>query len=82
MNLLTAFGEGLFIVPLLPFIGFCIFMYQAYKASKSNSTTDMGTHGIKDNTGNVPIYKTGYFVLAIGCLLGAIGATIWILLEK
>jgi len=82
MTLLNVWAEGLWIVPLLPLIGFFIFMYRAWKASKSNSTIDMGYHGVKDNTGNVPIYKTGYFALAIGCLLGVIGIIIWVYLEK
>lgn len=64
MNLLSAFGGGLIIIPLLTFIGAIICGVLGLKASKSNSTTQT-PGGTIDNTGNVAWYKTGYGVFSI-----------------
>lgn len=71
----SVWAEGLFLVALLPFLGSLYFFYTAYKASKSNSTTQVGTTVI-DNTGNVPIYKTGRFWFGVALIVATI-AIIW-----
>lgn len=73
-----AFGGGLWIVPLIPIALAVMFIYKAYKASKSNST-QQGMHDTRDNTGNVPIWQTGYFKLFVGALLAGIAIIIWII---
>lgn len=70
---------GLFLVAVLPFLGSLYFFYTAYKASKSNSTTQEGTT-IVDNTGNVPIYKVPRFWF--GVVLLAATAIIIILVNS
>lgn len=75
MNLLWL-GGGLWIIPLLTFAGSIIFLYQSYKASKSNSTTQVkagdGSYYTKDNTGNVPIYKIGRFYFAVALFVATV----------
>ena len=78
MELLNIFNSGgLWIIPLICLIGGIIFLMQAYAASKSDSTTQVGGT-VLDNTGNVPFYKTGQFVFAIILFLAAIGTYLWI----
>ena len=72
MNLPSWLGGGLWIIPLLTFAGSMIFLYQAYKASKSNSTTQLGDGRTLDNTGNVPIYKVGRFYFSVALFVATI----------
>lgn len=71
----SVWAGGLFILPILTLAGAAFFYWKAYKASKSNSTTQHGTT-IEDNTGNVPIHKTGWFIFSMGLLIATI-AIIW-----
>lgn len=59
MTLLSIFGGGLFIIPLLTLGGAIWFGYVAYKAHNSNSTKSDREKGIIDNTGNVPYWQIG-----------------------
>lgn len=70
-TLLSIFSGGLWLIPLLTLTGTAIFGYKGYKASKSNSTQQTPS-GTKDNTGNVPFYKTGFGILSILCFLATI----------
>lgn len=63
MNLLFL-GGGLWLVLVLMFIIGAWLVYQAWAASKSNSTVTKG--GVTtDNTGNVPMHKQGKFWMGV-----------------
>lgn len=64
----SVWAEGLWIIPVLMFLGGAWFLYLAYRASKSNSTQQV-PGGTKDNTGNVPIYKVGKFWIGIALVV-------------
>lgn len=68
----SVWAEGLWIIPVLLLTGIVIFGYKAYASSKSNSTQNSRDGGFKDNTGNVPVTKSGYFYFAIACVLALI----------
>ena len=82
MNLLSAFGGGLFIIPLGLFLGSLWSFYRGYRSSKSNSTTQDGFRGVKNNTGNVPIWNTSGFVFGCILLAATIGTMLWMNAEK
>lgn len=64
MNLLFL-GGGLWIIPSLTLIGALIFLYQAYKASKSGSIVQPdSTKPAYESDENVPIYKVPRFYFA------------------
>ena len=69
-------GGGLWIIPVLTFVGSIIFFRAAYLSSKSDSTTQVrnpdGTSTIIDNTGNVPIYELGLFWFGVICVVATI----------
>lgn len=58
MNLLSAFGGGLWIIPVGFLLAALYSAYRGYRSSKSNSTTQT-PGGTIDNTGNVSYLKTG-----------------------
>lgn len=68
-------GGGLWIIPLLTFIGGTIFLITAYKASRSGSTQQTQT-GIQSSDQNVPIYKIGQFKFAMALYAAVIGELI------
>lgn len=76
MTLLSAFGGGLWIIPLGLLLASIWSAYRGYRSSKSNSTTQV-PGGIINNTGNVPFYKTGggafsiilFLALIVVCIL-------------
>ena len=82
MQLLSALGGGLWIIPVGLFLASLWSFYRGYQSSKSNSTTDRGAMGVEDNTGNVPIWKTSGFLF--GCILLAcsICSFLWMQSEK
>ncbi len=86
MYLLQTWGGGLFLLPVITVIGAIIFFIQAYKASKSNSTTQVGTgtsdSRVVDNTGNVPITKTGQFWFAVVLAIATIVIIIMVNADK
>lgn len=86
MTLLSIFGGGLFIIPILLLIGAGIFLYQTIKASKSNSTTqvDSGTPNVhvEDNTGNIPFYKIPQFIFVVILAIAAIVSVIMMISDK
>lgn len=73
MNLLSAFGGGLWIIPVGLFLAAAWSAYRGYKSSKSNSTTQF----TKGDTGNVPFHKTSGGVMSIILTVIAIIVTIW-----
>lgn len=72
---------GLFIIPLLTFVGSVIFFYQAWRSSKSNSKQSSYT-GTKDNTGNVSIFSMGRFWFGVGLLIATIAIIIMVNSDK
>jgi hypothetical protein len=59
---------GPYIIPIIGYLITAGLLVMAYLSSKSNS--DQQTpNGIKDNTGNVPFYKTWPFYWAAGLLV-------------
>lgn len=75
-NLLLSLGGGLWIIPLLAFVGAFIFGRQAYIAHNSNSTQST-EDGILDNTGNVPYIQIGQFWYALVLAAFAVGFLIF-----
>ncbi len=71
---------GMWIVPLLPFLGGIAFFWAGKKAADSGSKINPIYGG--GEGGNVPFWKTGWPLLGIGCWLGTIGIIIWQNLEK
>lgn len=63
-------GGGLWIIPLLSFLGGSVFLYQSYRASKSGSeqqNSSVKGRGWQSDK-NIPIHKTGgkfYFAVAL-----------------
>lgn len=78
----SVWQQGLWVVPWLTGLGGTWFMYLAYKASKSNSTTQTKDGRIIDNTGNVPIYKLGKFYFACALYLATIIIVIMVNADK
>ena len=68
----SVWQEGLWIIPTVTGLGALLFFYFAYRASRSNSTQQIPGRGKVDNTGNVPIYKTGFFVFSMILVLATI----------
>lgn len=69
------FSGGLWIIPVLCFIGGCIFFYFAWQAHTSNSTIT-GPGGVIENTGNVPLTQIGQFWFAVICWVAS-GIIAW-----
>lgn len=82
----SVWAGGAWLIFWLPFVASFVFLYFAYRASRSNSTTqvDLGTPKarIEDNTGNVPIYKTGQFWFFVVLQVFAWGAVVYQNMEK
>lgn len=68
-------GGGLWIIPLLTFLGAIIFLVIAVKASKSGSTIQT-KEGIQSSDQNVPFYKTGQFIFSVILFAATIGILI------
>jgi uncharacterized membrane protein len=71
MTLLSVFGGGLFLIPLMILAGAAIFGYQAHKAHNSNSWK-RDRSGYHDNQGNVPYTEIGQFWFAVVLVASAI----------
>jgi hypothetical protein len=82
MNLLSSFGGGLWIIPVGLFLAAAYSAYRGYLSSKSNSVQQLPGGGYKENTGNVPFYKTGGGVFCIGFTLALIGVIIWMIRDR
>lgn len=67
-------GGGLWIISVLLVVGGVIFVGQAAKASKSNSTTEIPGKGWKDNTGNVKITSLAKFWIGVALFVFAAAA--------
>jgi len=66
---------GPYIIPVAGYVITAVLFVMAYMSSKSNS--DQQTpNGIKDNTGNVPFYKTWPFYWGAGLLVLSIIANL------
>lgn len=65
----SGWDGGLWIIPTLTGLASLWFCYLSVKASKSNSTQQMPDGSIKNNTGNVPVYKMGKFYFFLIFLL-------------
>ena len=69
MTLLSAFGGGLFIIPIGLFLAAVYSFYRGYKQSKSGSLYNPGDGSSVDSNINVPFWKCtgtvfGYIFLA------------------
>ena len=81
MTLLSAFGGGLWIIPLLLILASAWSAYRGYRSSKSNSTTQTRS-GTIDNTGNVSFLKTSGGVFSLIFLAAAIIVTILMINDR
>lgn len=80
MNLLSTMPVG---IPIGVAVFGLVFLAIAIVSSRSNSTTQLpGQRGTLDNTGNVPFYKSGYFIFAVICFVAAIGIYIYMYSER
>jgi hypothetical protein len=63
----SVWAGGAFLVFWIPFIGSFVFLYFAYKASKSGSVQTTRERGREEFDKNIPIYKVGqfYFFVAL-----------------
>jgi hypothetical protein len=83
MKLLSAFSGGLWIIPLLLLFGAAWFLIIAIRKHNSGSHyQDRRTGRYVDAEGNVPLSKIGQFWFAIALAAAAVGAAIWMYLEK
>lgn len=82
MQLLSALGGGLWVIPVGLLLASIWSFYRGYRSSKSNSTLQNGFIGVKDNTGNVPIWETSGFIFGCGFLIASLGSFFWMLAEK
>lgn len=83
MTLLSAFGGGLWIIPLLLTFGAAWFLIVAIRKHNSGSHyQDQHTGKYVSTPGNVPLSKIGQFWFAVILTGAAIGAAIWMYLEK
>lgn len=65
MNLLSAFGGGLWIIPVGLFLAAAWSAYRGYRSSKSGSTYQDKSGRQIESSDNVPFYKTGGGVFSI-----------------
>lgn len=72
MQLLSAFGGGLIVIPILILAGIIIFTISGIRSSKSGSTSG----------GNISFVKTWQFVFALILTAALIGVTIWMYNER
>ena len=70
----SVWQAGMWIAPLLTFIGFAYFLTTAWKSSRSGSNINIKYGG--GESGNVPIWKLGRFYFAVIFFLATI-AIIW-----
>lgn len=86
MNLLSAFGGGLFIIPVGLFLGCVWSFYRAYKQWKSGSagyvTKPDGTTKWEESKEKVPFFSIGATWFGIILLAATIGSIIWMKLEQ
>ncbi len=76
----SIWGDGVFLVVLLPVLGALIFFWVGYKASKSGSKINPIYGG--GEGGNVPWLKTGWPILGFICLATAILFLFWQIGER
>lgn len=69
MQVLSAFGGGLWIIPLLVIIGIVIWIISGIRSSKSGSQIQDLEKGTQYSKQNVPFIKTWQFKFAIGLLV-------------
>lgn len=81
MNLLSAFGGGLWLIPLGLLIGAVWSAYRGIKYSSSGSQQQTGG-GQTYSDKNVPFHKTGAGLFSIILFVLFIGAVIWMISEK
>jgi uncharacterized membrane protein YhdT len=81
MNLLSTFGGGLFVVPLLFIIGIVVWMIAAIRSSKSGTKqqTPAGTVYTDKKT---PFTKTWPFLFACILIVILIGVIYWMVQER
>lgn len=73
MQILSAFGGGLWIIPIGLFLAACWSAYRGYRSSKSGSHyQDQATGKWVDTPGNIPFVKTGGGLFSIIFLAAAV----------
>lgn len=82
LQLLSAFGGGLIIIPVGLFLASVWSFYRAYRAHNSNSTQQVKGGKTIDNTGNVPYTQIGAFWFGVVLLVCSIGSAIWMYSER
>lgn len=82
MNLLSAFGGGLWIIPLLFLIGIVIWIISGLRSAKSGSAQQDLQHGTQYSDIKVPFVKSWQLKFAIFLALVLIGVIIWMYSER
>lgn len=83
MTLLSTFGGGLFIIPLLFLIGIVIWIIAGIRSSKSGSHyQNQNTGQYVGTPGNVPFVKTWPFKFALGLAIILIAVIIYMYSER
>lgn len=82
MTLLSAFGGGLFIIPIGLFLAAVYSFYRGVKQSKSGSLEDGGGGSSVESNTNVPFWKCTGTVFGYIFLAFAIGSAIKMWLDK
>jgi len=81
MNLLSAFGGGLFIIPLLFLTGIVVFTISGIRSSKSGSKQQTQKGTIYSDK-NIPFYKTWQAKFVLGLLIALVIIIIWMYNER
>jgi hypothetical protein len=85
MNLLSALGGGLFIIPLGLFLASVWSFYRGYKQWKSGSGGYQKVNGVDtwvESDEKVPFFSVGATIFGIILLVCAIGSFFWMQSEK
>lgn len=77
MTLLSAFGGGLFVIPVGLFLAALYSFYRGYKQSKGGSLEDSGGGGTRESDINISFWKCpatvfGYIFLAASIIVALV----------
>lgn len=79
MKLLSAFGGGLWFIPLALTLAALYSFYRGYRQSKSGSLEDSGGGGTRESDINVPFYKCPATIY--GYILTAAAIAVYFLMQ-
>jgi hypothetical protein len=76
MKLLSAFGGGLFLIPLGLLLGALYSFYRGYKQSKSGSLEDSGGGGTRESDINIPFWRCPATIYGYAFLIAAVASAL------